>query len=71
MDPHELVITWPTLTVDVASVLFNSAWGTNRVWRFQTRSILQTAVAPPGAIPTRPTGTLSKTRCGNGALDWL
>jgi hypothetical protein len=39
MTPHELVITWPTLTVDVASALFNSAWGTNRVWRFQTHSI--------------------------------
>jgi hypothetical protein len=28
--PFELAIAWPKLTVDVASVLFDSAWGDHR-----------------------------------------
>ncbi|MET4278843.1 hypothetical protein [Bradyrhizobium sp. F1.2.6] len=31
MNLYELAIAWPTLTVDVASALFDSAWGINRV----------------------------------------
>lgn len=31
VNPFELAIAWPTLTVDVASALFDSAWGNNRV----------------------------------------
>lgn len=31
MNPYELAIAWPTLTVYVASALFDSAWGINRV----------------------------------------
>jgi hypothetical protein len=31
MNPFEFAIAWPTLTVDVASALFDSAWGNNRV----------------------------------------
>ena len=27
-DPLELAIAWPKLTIDVASALFDSAWGT-------------------------------------------
>jgi hypothetical protein len=29
-NPLELAIAWPRLTVDVASALFDSAWGDNR-----------------------------------------
>jgi hypothetical protein len=29
-NPFELAIAWPTLTVDVASALFESAWGDHR-----------------------------------------
>jgi hypothetical protein len=29
--PFDLAIAWPRLTVDVASALFDSAWGNNRV----------------------------------------
>ena len=29
-NPFELAIAWPTLTVDVASALFDSAWGDHR-----------------------------------------
>jgi hypothetical protein len=29
-NPFELAIAWPKLTVDVASVLFDSAWGDHR-----------------------------------------
>jgi hypothetical protein len=29
-NPFELDIAWPTLTVDVASALFDSAWGDDR-----------------------------------------
>jgi hypothetical protein len=28
--PFELAVAWPKLTVDVASALFDSAWGDNR-----------------------------------------
>src|SRR6266704_1446570 len=31
MNPFEFAIAWPTLSVDVASALFDSAWGNNRV----------------------------------------
>jgi hypothetical protein len=31
MTPYGLAIAWPTLTVDVASALFDSAWSINRV----------------------------------------
>jgi hypothetical protein len=30
MNPFELAIAWPTQTVDVASALFDSAWGDHR-----------------------------------------
>ena len=29
-NPFELVVAWPKLTVDVASALFDSAWGDHR-----------------------------------------
>ena len=29
-NPFELAVTWPKLTVDVASALFDSAWGDHR-----------------------------------------
>jgi hypothetical protein len=29
-NPFELAIAWPTLTVDIASALFDSAWGDHR-----------------------------------------
>jgi hypothetical protein len=29
-NPFELAIAWPTLTVDLASALFDSAWGYHR-----------------------------------------
>jgi hypothetical protein len=31
MNAFELAIAWPTLTVEVASALFDSAWGNNCV----------------------------------------
>jgi hypothetical protein len=31
MNPYEFAIAWPTLTIDVASALFDCAWGINRV----------------------------------------
>jgi len=30
MNPFELAIAWPGLTIDVASALFDRAWGNNR-----------------------------------------
>jgi hypothetical protein len=30
MDPFELAFAWPKLTVDVASAMFDSAWGDHR-----------------------------------------
>lgn len=31
INPYELASAWPTLTVDVASALFDSAWNNHRV----------------------------------------
>ncbi|UPK38866.1 hypothetical protein IVB18_17425 [Bradyrhizobium sp. 186] len=31
MNPLDLVVAWPTLTVDVASALIESVWGNDRV----------------------------------------
>ena len=39
MNPFEFAIAWPTLTVDVASALFDSAWGQQSRLTLETHSI--------------------------------